>query len=49
MCSLGKTQLAFDLLHSVLQGQICLLLQVSLILLHSSAYNEKDIVLGCSL
>ena len=28
--SLGKTLLAFALLHSVLQGQICLLLQVSL-------------------
>ena len=36
--SLGKTPLAFDLLHFVLQGQICLLLQVSLdfLLLHSS-------------
>ena len=28
MRSLGKTLLAFALLHSVLQGQICLLLQV---------------------
>ena len=36
--SLGRTLLAFDLLHCVLQGQICLLLQVSLdfLLLHSS-------------
>ena len=36
--SLGKTLLAFALLHSILQGQICLLLQVSLdfLLLHSS-------------
>ena len=36
--SLGKTLLAFALLHSVLQGQICLLLQVfpDYILLHSS-------------
>ena len=36
--SLGKTLLAFALLHSVLQGQICLLLQVFLdfLLLHSS-------------
>ena len=36
--SLGKTLLTFALLHSVLQGQICLLLQVSLdfALLHSS-------------
>ena len=37
VCSLGKTLLAFALLHSVLQGQICLLLQVFLdfLLLHS--------------
>ena len=36
--SLGKTLLAFVLLHFVLWGQICLLLQVSLdfLLLHSS-------------
>ena len=36
--SLGKTLLAFPLLHSVFQGQICLLLQVFLgfLLLHSS-------------
>ena len=38
VCSLGKTLLAFALLHSVLQGQICLFLQVSLdfLLFHSS-------------
>ena len=30
MHSLGKTLLAFTLLYSVLQGQICLLLQVFL-------------------
>ena len=38
VCSLDKTLLAFALLHFVLQGQICLLLQVSLdfLLLHSS-------------
>ena len=38
VCSLGKTLLAFALLRSVLQGQICLLLQVILdfLLLHSS-------------
>ena len=30
VCSLGKTLLVFALLHSVLQGQICLLLQVAL-------------------
>ena len=38
VCSLGRTLLAFALLHSVLQGQICLLLQVFLdfMLLHSS-------------
>ena len=36
--SLGRTLLVFALLHSVLQGQICLLLQVflDLLLLHSS-------------
>ena len=36
--SLGKTLLVFALLHSILQGQICLLLQVFLdfLLLHSS-------------
>ena len=36
MRSLGKTLLAFALLHSVFQGQICLLLQVFLdfLLLH---------------
>ena len=47
--SLGKTLLAFALLHSVLQGQICLLIQVFLdfLLLHSSPYNEKDIFFGC--
>ena len=32
--SLGKTLLAFDLIHFVLQGQICLLLQVSLDFVH---------------
>ena len=38
VCSLGKTLLAFALLHFVLQGQTCLLLQVSLdfLLLHSN-------------
>ena len=38
VCSLGKTLLAFALFHSVLQGQICLLLQVFLdfLLVHSS-------------
>ena len=38
VCSLGKTPLAFSQLHFVLQGQICLLLQVFLdfLLLHSS-------------
>ena len=30
VCSLGKTLLAFALLHSILQGQICLLLQAFL-------------------
>ena len=48
MWSLGKTLLAFALLHSVLQSQICLLLEVSLefLLLHSVPYIEKDIFLG---
>ena len=43
MCSLGKTLLPFALLHSVLQGQICLLLQVFLdfLLLHSSPLYLK--------
>ena len=43
MCSLGKSLLAFALLHSLLQGQICLLLQVSLefLLLHSSTLERK--------
>ena len=40
---LGKTLLAFALLHSVLQGQICPLLQVFLdfLLLHSSPLEWK--------
>ena len=39
----GKSLLAFALPHCVLQGQTCLLLQVSLdfLLLHSSSYDEK--------
>ena len=46
--SLGKTLLAFALLHSVLQGQICLLLQVSLNfpLLHSSPLKWKGHLFG---
>ena len=41
--SLGKTLLAFALLHSVFQDQICLLLQVFLdfLLLHSSPLWES--------
>ena len=41
--SLGRTLLAFALLHSVLQGQICLLLQMFLdfLLLHSSPLEWK--------
>ena len=40
---LGRTLLAFAMLHSVLQGQICLLLQVFLLLLllHSSTLKSK--------
>ena len=43
MHSLGKTLLAFALLHFVLQGQTCLLLQVSLdlLLLHSNPLGRK--------
>ena len=45
--SIGKTLLAFALLHSVLQGQICLLLQVSdSLLLHSSPLSWKGHLLG---
>ena len=46
--SRGKTPLAFDLLHLVLQGQICLLLQVSLhfLLCIPISYDEKDIYFG---
>ena len=48
VCSLSKTVLAFSLLHFVLQGQTCLLLQVSLdfLLLHSNPCHEKDIFFG---
>ena len=51
MHSLGRTLLVFALLHSVLQGQICLFLQVFIdfLLLHSSSLdwnNEKDIFWG---
>ena len=48
VCSLGKTLLACDLLHSVLQGQTCLLLQVSLdfLLLRSSPLLWKWHLLG---
>ena len=43
VCALDKTLLTFALLHFVLQGQICLLLQVSLdfLLLHSSPPMTK--------
>ena len=46
--SLGKTLLAFALLHFVLQGQTCLLLQVSVnfLLLHSSPLWWKGHLLG---
>ena len=44
-----KTLLAMALLHPVLQGQICLLLQVFLdfLLFIPVPYNEKDIFFGC--
>ena len=43
MHSVGKTLLAFALFHFVFQGQICLLLQVSLdfLLLHSAAASKS--------
>ena len=43
--SFGKTLLAFALLHFVLQGETCLLLQVSLdfLLFIPVPYDEKDI------
>ena len=46
---LGKILLAFALLHSVLQSQICLLLQVFLDFHYfiPVPYNEKDIFFGC--
>ena len=46
--SLGKTLLAFALLHSVLQGKICLLLKVFLdfILLHSRPLEWKGHLFG---
>ena len=49
VCSLCKTLLAFALLHSVLQGQICLLLQVFLdfLLCIPVPYDEKDIFFVC--
>ena len=48
MCSLGKTLLAFALLHFVLQDQICLLLQVFLdfLLLLQSPIMKRTSFLG---
>ena len=48
VCSLGKTLLTLSLLHSILQDQICLFLQVFLdfLLFHPVPYNEKDIFFG---
>ena len=48
VCSLGKPLLAFALLHSVLQGQNCLLLQMFLdfLLLHSSLLWRKEHLFG---
>ena len=45
---IGKTLSVFALLHSVLQGQICLLFQVFLdfLLLHSSPLKQKGHLLG---
>ena len=49
VCYLSKSLLAFAVLHFVLQGQICLLLQLSLdfLLLHSSPHDEKDTFFFC--
>ena len=38
--------LAFDLLRFILQGQVCLLLQVALDFLLSVLYNEEDFFFG---
>ena len=48
VCSLGKTLLAFALLHSIFQGQICLLLQMFLdfLLLHFSPLWWKGHLFG---
>ena len=48
VCSLGKPLVAFALLHSVLQRQSCLLLQMFLdfLLLHSSLLWRKEHLLG---
>ena len=48
VCSLGKTLLAFALLHFVLQGQICLLLQAAIdfLLLHSSPLWTRGHLFG---
>ena len=48
---LGKTLLSFDLLHFVLQGQFCQLLQVPLDFYFCIpvTYNEKDAFFGCQL
>ena len=45
MHSLGKTLLSFALIHFVLQGHTCLLLQLSLdfLLCLPVIYDEKDI------
>ena len=44
--SLGRTLLAFALIHFVLRGQTCLLLQVSLdfLIFYYSPHDEKDTV-----
>ena len=51
VCSLGKTLLAFSLLHFIFQGQICLLLQVFLdfLLWHSSSVQFSRSVVSDSL
>ena len=51
MCSLGKTLLAFELFHFLLQGQIFLLLRYLLnsYFCNPVPHDENDIFFGCYL
>ena len=50
VCSLGKTLIVFALLHSVIQGQICPLLQIFLdfLLLHFFPGGSEDKASACN-